>query len=224
MRHIHHPTWKIGTMVAANSGKPGGACGGEALQFDKLHAGHRTQEEDIISNWLLTGAHNSLCSAEADVKNFCVQRFKGAVQRKWGLYSTDGRPHERLSPTHTIQGVDYTTTVKPTDYADAWVVREASLSRKDVNASTGSKSFNHLSQYPTSLVFVGGPNAGASRGSVASSTRRTFNQACEADYNLFRECLKAALRAGLLAMAMEGCDAVLLAGGVSTGLYQDFLE
>ena len=92
------------------------------------------------------------------------------------------------------------------------------MSRKDVNAATGTKSFNHLSQYPTSLVFVGGPNAGASRGSVASSTRRTFNQACEADYNLFRECLKAALRAGLLAMAMEGCDAVLLAG-VSTGLY-----
>ena len=30
--------------------------------------------------------------------------------------------------------------------------------------------------------------------------------------------MKAALRAGLLAMAMEGCDAVLLAG-VSTGLY-----
>ena len=91
------------------------------------------------------------------------------------------------------------------------------MSRKDVNVSTGSKSFNHLSQYPTSLVFVGGPNAGASRGSVASSTRRTFNQACEADYDLFRECLKAALRAGLLAMAMEVCYAVLLAG-VSTGL------
>ena len=95
-------------MVAANSGKPGGACGGEQLQFDKLHAGHLTQEEDIISNWLLTGAHNSLCSAEADVKNFCLQRFKGAVQSKWGLYSTDGRPHERGSPTHTIQEVDYT--------------------------------------------------------------------------------------------------------------------
>ena len=88
--HATHLTWKIGTMVAANSGKPGGACGGEQLQFDKLHAGHHTQEEDIISNWLLTGAHNSLCSAEDDVKNFCVQRFKGAVQRKWGVYSTDG--------------------------------------------------------------------------------------------------------------------------------------
>ena len=113
---------------------------------------------------------------------------------------------------YTIQGVDYTTTVKPSDYADAWVVREASLSRKDVNVSTGSKSFNHLSQYPTSLVFVGGPNAGASRGSVASSTRRTFNQACEADYDLFRECLKAALRAGLLAMAIAW-------KGASTGLY-----
>ena len=54
--HAAHRTWKIGTMVAANSGKPGGACGGEQLQFDKLHAGHCTQEEDIISNWFCSQA------------------------------------------------------------------------------------------------------------------------------------------------------------------------
>ena len=56
---LHHqdPRLKIGLMVAANSGRPAGACGLRGrLDGRKLHPGHRTQEEDIVSSWIGTEA------------------------------------------------------------------------------------------------------------------------------------------------------------------------
>ena len=57
---------RIGTMVAGNSGRPGGACGAVAHVGGKqigvarkLHARHRTQEEDVVSNWLLTAQYEA---------------------------------------------------------------------------------------------------------------------------------------------------------------------
>ena len=41
--HTNHPTLTVGVMVAANSGRPGGACGnGAKLCRDNLHPGHST--------------------------------------------------------------------------------------------------------------------------------------------------------------------------------------
>ena len=74
------------------------------------------------------------------------------------------------------------------------------------------------SQYPTSLYFAAGPNVGVEGQSSESSTRRTYNATLADDYDLFRRGVKAALRAALLAMALDGCDVTLLAG-VSTGIY-----
>ena len=58
---------RIGTMVAGNSGRPGGACGAvvhvDGTQIgvaQKLHARHTTQEEDVVSNWLLTAEYEAL--------------------------------------------------------------------------------------------------------------------------------------------------------------------
>lgn len=44
---------KVGTMIAGNSGRPAGACGGTGNVMN-IHAGHKTQEEDIVSNWMFT--------------------------------------------------------------------------------------------------------------------------------------------------------------------------
>ena len=52
-----HPGSRIGLVIAGNSGRPGGACGHmdkfNRPYVDSLHH-HSTQEEDVVSNWLLT--------------------------------------------------------------------------------------------------------------------------------------------------------------------------
>ena len=58
--HQHHSDFRIATVLAANSGRPGGAiraADGTAEQ-SKVHGGHSTQEEDVVSNWLLTSAQD----------------------------------------------------------------------------------------------------------------------------------------------------------------------
>ena len=216
MRNVGLELWdadhdlRIGTMVAANSGRPGGACGacdhssGTAVGVARaLHANHKTQEEDVVSNWLLTSAHNALAGAQTS--NFCSQLFRKTLYRRWGLRNPTG--HDCA----TLQLVDY-TVAQPAQYADAWALRQVRLSRK------GDGEYDMQSQYPTSLYFAAGPNVGVEGQSSESSTRRTYNATLAGDYDLFRRGVKAALRAALLAMALDGCDVTLLAG-VSTGIY-----
>ena len=42
---------KIGLMIAGNSGRPGGACGGEEKLSCNIHP-HNTQEEDLMCAWV----------------------------------------------------------------------------------------------------------------------------------------------------------------------------
>ena len=52
---VAQPTAHIGAMIAGNSGRPGGAVGEPGdVAHDKIHAGHSTQEEDMVSTWLLS--------------------------------------------------------------------------------------------------------------------------------------------------------------------------
>ena len=99
----------------------------------------------------------------------------------------------------------------------AWGSREIAITR-EITRDTKILRLRGAGQTPTSLYFVSGPNAGAQGRDPRSSTRRTFNEEAAATYGIFREGVKAAVRAGLLAMAMDGCDVALLAG-VATGLY-----
>ena len=54
--HSSNPAYRIGVLIAGNSGRPGGSVGnfGGGLNHKGVHTGHRTQEEDMVSNWLLT--------------------------------------------------------------------------------------------------------------------------------------------------------------------------
>jgi hypothetical protein len=97
------------------------------------------------------------------------------------------------------------------------VVGDAALSAKRTN-SNGQRFYNVHDQYPTSLVFVAGPNCGARGHDARSTMTRTFNPHAEADYALFRGGVKAALYAGLMAMARLGIEVALLAH-VSAGIY-----
>lgn len=52
--------YKVGVIVAGNSGRPGGAtCSLKEVISEKIKFGHKTQEEDIISNWFLTASYIS---------------------------------------------------------------------------------------------------------------------------------------------------------------------
>ena len=190
----------IATLVASNSGRPGGSCrkldGG--VDHDKLHAGHRTQEEDVVSNWLLTASESRRVQSEV------FRRISDA----FGLCTPAGQD------TQTLQGVDY-TTAGPRMYADAWCCTGASLSHK----TAGCATFNTAWTYPTTLVFCAGPNAAEPRClAPQSSLRRTFSRdACD-NLLIWEQGIAWAVYAALYASAACGCDAVLIPF-VGGGLY-----
>lgn len=124
------------------------------------------------------------------------------------MLSTRARPRTQ---------VDYTRARRGSFYGDAWVVSDAVLSDKLVGPN-GQKSYALHETFPTSLVFVAGPNCGAKGRNSISTTWRTYNTYAEADFSIFRAGVKAALHAGLVAMARHGYDVALLAH-VSAGIY-----
>ena len=226
--HREHPGLRIGTMLAGNSGRPGGACGAgphcARPDLAKLHAGHSTQEEDVVSNWLLTHSHN-VCGtgtgtprkrrragAQEEHEEEHESEFSATIAERWGFEDLGVG-----TGTATRQGIDY-TRAGPASYLDAWTVTEARLSAK-VAGGRGNRPnrYDHTKQYPTTLCFVSGPNAGAMQ-QPTGSVARTLNTAARDSYAVFRACVKSALTAGLRAMAAEGCTVALLAG-VSTALY-----
>mmetsp|Transcript_9110 Transcript_9110/g.21562 ORF Transcript_9110/g.21562 Transcript_9110/m.21562 type:complete len:818 (+) Transcript_9110:275-2728(+) len=102
LRHVQN--LRVAILIAGNAGRPGGACRGPSGQHEpaKLHAGHNTQEEDLVSNWLL-------CLPEAERR----QAF-GRITKAWGLTDPSGLSNS------TVQGVDYTSAgAPPRIYADA---------------------------------------------------------------------------------------------------------
>ena len=113
--------------------------------------------------------------------------------------------------------VDYTRADQPWFYGHAWVVGDAALSAKRTD-SYGQRFYDVDVRYPTSLVFVAGPNCGARGHEASSTTTRTFNPHAAANYALFRSGVKAALYAGLMAMAQLGTEVALLAH-ISAGIY-----
>ena len=210
--HQENPERKIATMVAGNSGRPGGACGLPDGTVQYLHAYHTTQEEDVVSNWLTTACFNEGQPLDdgADSSPFASRVYSSTIKGKWGMLRPEGRD------VRTVQGVDYTRADRAGWYADAWVVHDASLSWKHVHQH--GAEYVPTQQYPTALVFVAGPNTGATGRDDSSTTTRTFNECMAADYDLFRKGVKAALLAGLHAMAAHQQDVALLAA-VSTGIY-----
>ena len=203
--HMEDPHSKIGTMVAGNSGHPAGACGRHDGKVGFLHANYKTQEEDIMSNWWITKSLRERNRGET--KRSAFQRVGGQVYtdtiyKQWGFHTK--------YDTETIQGINY-TRCDPTDYGDAWSVSDVTLSWK------GENMYYTEMTYPTTLVFVSGPNSNA-RGDASSCTARTINTLLERDYDAFTRGVFCALQAGLTAMAADGC-AVALVASVSCGIY-----
>ena len=191
------PGIKIGTMVAGNSGRPGGGCGNFNGTVSNITPFHKTQEEDVFSNLILSSAFKC---GPVDFNSFSSNFFTGTIHQEWGMLHPNGQD------TATIQGVDYSIAV-PEQYSDAWVV-PGFLSVKTIVPK--DPKFDHSKMYLTDLVFVCGPNAGVTGPSKSSTTRRTFNKKMCTDYSLFRSGIKSCQRAGLYAMIQKGCSVALL--------------
>ena len=210
--HVHqeHPDRAIGIVIAGNSGRPGGACGLRG-HIHKVHVHHRTQEEDIVSSWMLAEAGEDPMEQDA--------LFNSTINEMWGLVDIDS------SDTSTYQGVDYVSTNDPRAFADAWVVRNARVCVK----STTPLEFVVSQRTPCSLIFVAGPNARRpGRNAHGSMTRTSNRRACKSsEYTFFREAVKNAFRAALDSMIAEGIVVAILAqlsGGVYAGPHREKIQ
>ena len=208
--HEMQPTSKIGLMVSGNGGRPGGACGGDTGHIEKLHSGHSTQEEDVISCWFLTE-----CPEGGDKSQYDAL-FHSTIHGQWGLVDRTGRSEDPV----TIQGVDYVHSSQPDDHAEAWRVRQCLVSRKIYIQQQRQYSYDTAgTKVPCELVFVVGPNAGASQRPTGTTARtRSLLASSKREYVFFKESVKCAVRAGLDAMIDGGCDIALVAM-VSCGIY-----
>ena len=167
-------------------------------------------------DWLLT---------EQNIKRTPPEKTFDRIKSAWGMQNLSG------NDTTTRQHIDY-TTAQPWEYGDAWVVDNAPLAKKVGNRYDFSK------QKSVTLVFVAGPNVGASGSgnriddtnsritgdNFTSTTRRTFNFGLRADFGQFLEGVKAAYYAGLCSMVNSQCTIALLchvSGGIYAGNFRD---
>ena len=108
--------------------------------------------------------------------------FFATIAYRWGAASSGS------SATGRAQGVDYTTTTTSAgDFGDAWVVRDAKLRR------AGTEATAHL-------VFVIWPSAALTSGANERDEKK----------NLFVDCVRVSVRAGLDAMIREGVGLALV--------------
>jgi len=194
-----HPTYKLGIMIAGNSGRPGGDIGKADGTVQKVHHHHHTQEEDLVSSWLVGEAGDNTQKQN--------KLYEDHLWNRWGMMDM-----ESTSP-HTRQGVDYTKCSKTEYarmYADAWTINRARLCTKRRSGFNSTETFN------ATLVFVAGPNMGAGRSSTGSTARTRLPESTT--YDIFKEGVTSALRTGFDAMVMEGVQAAFIAQ-VSCGLY-----
>jgi len=209
--HLEDSTLRIATVIASNSGWPGGACRditGDVNRHE-IREDHcwQEEEEDMVSNWLLTASESWA------VRSHHFARISGS----FGLRSPEG------TDTATIQGIDYTTSgvMGARMYADAWCCQGARLSASDAWQYHASASdfdfagarFDTTRTYQTTLVFCAGPNVQQPEqryGPTSNWANRTYSERAHRNRSFFEAGAAWAVYAALHASAACGCDAVLL--------------
>ena len=204
---------RIGVMIAGNSGRPGGSIykpwfSSPQQRLQGVHPGHRTQEESILSAWLVGSERIAphISSAENVIQfprqtyEHMEDRFLRCLHRKWGMVENDvkafkgfidedGRPitdpsrwpdDVRQRWLATMQGVDYVNTQHAGDYEEAWTLPDADLCVDESDGGpSGWRVFKLDKIVRTTLIFVAGPNASNGWGhSMMGSVLRTRNKRC----------------------------------------------
>lgn len=200
-----YPNDKIGIMVAANAGLPGGDIGnviaGRKRGTVAYYMNHGGQEERVVANWAETTHPNN----DSRQRRLLEDNIVGA----WGLKDDGG--------TDTVQDVDYVTSENPLDYGSVWVVDNARLSA--VYNKRRSDAVDPQRTFSACLLFGAGPNASDS-GTASGTMRRTRSRraADDKDYDFFKACIQAVLRTKFDA-AIEKNVKVVLFDLTSTDIY-----
>lgn len=217
----------IATVVASNSGRPGGACRKRdgTLDTKKVHENHKTQEEDVVSNWMI--AETSDLSDDQERQKAMMNVLFKDVSGAFGLLNPGGKDIK------TKQHVDYTRGIAvdvntlewgdlgPRVYADAWCYEGATLCEKKNETGKGPPKYVTKNKYPSTLVFCSAPNASDPTGrEPTSSMSRTYSPHANSDKRYFDAGSAWAVYTALYASAIGGCDTVFLpfvGGGVYAG-------
>ena len=216
-RH-RHPTVRVGVMVLANHGRPGGARGGrwQAAVAAVIRPQLKPQEESIMA---------SLFQAEG-------REVFGRIARQWGLNNWDTGNVDGSADCTTIQGVDYVRTEDARDFGDAWALPDVRLQDVQLRPSGWLAERGWGNARPkVTLIFAAGPSCGtdtrpplrdgASLTVSLSSPRsqaRTTNRRATSSLSFAREAQQEAIRATIRAAALEGVE-TLIAAHPSTGVY-----
>ncbi len=217
---------KIATVVASNSGRPGGACRAIDGTVLNVRANHTTQEEDVISNWMIAATGDLSGRGDEETRIALMNSLFEPVSDAFGL----------LDPTRTDvktkQEADYTRGIArdiktgrwrdlgPRIYADAWCYDGATLCEKKHDL-WGLPMYVTENAYQTTLVFCSAPNASPPKHrSLTSSMRRTYSSEANGDKRYFDAGVAWAVYTALYASALSKCDTVFLpfvGGGVYAG-------
>lgn len=208
-KHYQNTPYKIGLMVAANSGLPAGALSYKMGHVANSDLNVKTQEESVIADWLLTeGGTDS--KKQSDL-------FNSTINGQWGMSSSIG--------TNTIQGIDFTTTRNAKDYNQVYMVSDATVSA--LRPGAAGKELDASHQTKVTFVFADSVNANPRIGSSNGTMQRTLNQRAINDYSFFKECVKEKLRASFDGMVSEGVQVALVAQlsvGIYAGQHQDTIK
>ncbi|CAD7934052.1 unnamed protein product [Amoebophrya sp. A120] len=213
VRRWRYPVREIGIAVAGNHGRPLGAVASMGwdnnnpwakfrLNLRNIHARHGTQEESVVSNWLVHAAggiprdlgRGSFATRYNYYARKMIELYKSTIQGKWGLYTNKSRPHDN----RTRQGVNYRHTRNPVDFSDCWVVRNTKIGREDNKWYTNLRNPHTIG----GLFWVAAPNAGY-LGGYGGSGRRTLNTLATQSMAFFLAGLEAAVTAVIDAAIQE---------------------
>lgn len=211
------PNCKIGAMLAANSGAPGGKVGQELENnhvISKKQLNYKVQEESVIANVLMTMYGSDVDKQKEFINN--------TIQDQWGMEAPyDFKKNPADNNNMTRQGYDFSKREakgkSAEKYNQAYVVDNCGISNLEREAdgvTIGDKAC------PVTLVFADSVNANADLGNTGGTMKRTFNPNAAENYDEFRECVKNKLRAALDASASAGVTiplVALLSGGIYAG-------
>lgn len=192
--------FKCGIVIAGNSGRPGGAVGPRYNEFDiheeKIHANHKTQEEDVVSAWL-----SSYRKYDKNPNDIFYKT----------LFKTFGVSDDRSKTT--LQGINF-TNAKEFAYYDSYCVEYAPLQLKK-GVANEKHFFGDIPVY-ADLYFVAGPNANVNHG---VSTKFTYNLKAK-NYVYYKNCLYNAIASAIDHMISKQCKCALIPK-IGCGIYAD---
>lgn len=154
-------TRRIGLQVAANSGRPGGACGHWDGNVRCIHGRHRTQEEDVVSNWLV-----SECGRGSQPKHWSAL-FRSTIYNRWGLVQNLPSPIQMKNATASPHASSLRRRHDQSDGLDGRISPTFSLSGKSSPSSSQgifssalspSPSADSLSRSPSRFATIQGIN------------------------------------------------------------------